>query len=294
MDTRSVTSSQESEFGATPSDAPDGRMKDLFGQEAVPAPVSRARGKDADLATLVTSGLTGSGSSASADLQLFLESRLRTRLATGGSTLFKMTWKERVTPLGRRYLEHAVSVPRKSAQDCTSWPRPQVHDDKLRGNTEADNHNFPHDLSNAANLASWPRPNAMEGGQTSRGGDRKDEKLMSGIARLAAWPRPMAGSPATETYNEAGNTDHKGGYHEGRKRTPEMDKAGRRLDVQAQLAASGPTPNGSTARTENIGQLNPRHSAWLMGLPLTWDVCALQIVKSSSRSSKKARTESAG
>jgi hypothetical protein len=30
-------------------------------------------------------------------------------------------------------------------------------------------------------LASWPTPNAMEGGQTSRGGDRKDEKLMGGL-----------------------------------------------------------------------------------------------------------------
>jgi hypothetical protein len=30
-------------------------------------------------------------------------------------------------------------------------------------------------------LASWPTPNAMEGGQTSRGVDRKDEKLMGGL-----------------------------------------------------------------------------------------------------------------
>jgi hypothetical protein len=29
--------------------------------------------------------------------------------------------------------------------------------------------------------AAWPTPNAMEGGQTSRGGDRKDEKLMGGL-----------------------------------------------------------------------------------------------------------------
>jgi hypothetical protein len=30
-------------------------------------------------------------------------------------------------------------------------------------------------------LAAWPTPNAMEGGQTSRGGKRKDEMLMGGL-----------------------------------------------------------------------------------------------------------------
>jgi hypothetical protein len=37
-------------------------------------------------------------------------------------------------------------------------------------------------------FTSWPTPNAMEGGQTSRGGNRKGEKLMGGIAKLATWP----------------------------------------------------------------------------------------------------------
>jgi len=34
-------------------------------------------------------------------------------------------------------------------------------------------------------LAAWPTPNAMEGGQKSRGGDRKGEKLMGGLVALA-------------------------------------------------------------------------------------------------------------
>lgn len=138
--------------------------------------------------TLVTSGLIGHDSSASADLQRFLESRLMTRLDTAGSTLFKLTWKGRTTPLGRRYLERAASVRRTSGSDCTSsvkgwqtpearnqdgyqvvngkkwprlgaeakmaaWPSPQAHDERKRGNTEADHHHFPHDLSNAVEIA---------------------------------------------------------------------------------------------------------------------------------------------
>ena len=76
--------------------------------------------------TLVTSGLIGHDSSASASLQRSLESRLMTRLDTAGSTLFKLTWKGRTTPLGRRYLERAASVRRTSGNGCTSWPTPKV------------------------------------------------------------------------------------------------------------------------------------------------------------------------
>ena len=359
---RNVISSPASGSGVTPCASLAGPMTDLFGQAVAPAPVSQRPDKGKALMTLVTSGLLGRDSSASASLQRCLENRLMTRLATGGSTLFKLTWRGKTTPLGRRYLEHAVSVPRRSAQDCTSWPRPQVHDDKLRGNTEAENHSFPHDLSNAANLASWPRPSANEYDQElneTREKRRLEMKAkhqngngfgmtLSVSARLAAWPRPMAGSPATETYNEAGNTDssrktvelvgwtrptvddanngtrasgqfksltrdatltswarprgedaecagaHRGvadGLHSQAqlatwvrpsardwKDTAGMETTGTnpdgstrervdQLPRQAQLAASGPTPNGSTARTGGIGQLNPRHSGWLMGLP---------------------------
>jgi hypothetical protein len=37
---------------------------------------------------------------------------------------------------------------------------------------------------------SWPTPNTMEGGQTSRGGKRKGELLMGG---LVGWPTPIVG-----------------------------------------------------------------------------------------------------
>jgi hypothetical protein len=37
------------------------------------------------------------------------------------------------------------------------------------------------EVANWADLAHWPTPNTMTGGQTSRGGDRKGEKLVSGL-----------------------------------------------------------------------------------------------------------------
>jgi hypothetical protein len=40
-------------------------------------------------------------------------------------------------------------------------------------------------------LAGWSSPNAMEGGQTSRSGDRKGELLMGGILRgFSEMPQP--------------------------------------------------------------------------------------------------------
>ena len=53
-----------------------------------PCPASRARAKGEGLTTLVTSGLSGIPSSASAALQSSLESRLMPRLDSAGSTLF--------------------------------------------------------------------------------------------------------------------------------------------------------------------------------------------------------------
>jgi hypothetical protein len=44
----------------------------------------------------------------------------------------------------------------------------------------------------ATHLSGWSTPNAMGGGQTSRGGDRKDEPLIGGEAQLAGWATPKA------------------------------------------------------------------------------------------------------
>lgn len=90
------------------------------------------------------------------------------------------------------------------AQHLSAWPTPQTHDVTTRGNTLADGHTKPHDLSNMAALAAWPTPNAMEGGQTSRSGERKDELLMGGMvqpspegpARLTISGKMLIGSAA--------------------------------------------------------------------------------------------------
>lgn len=142
--------------GATPCALPDGPRTDLFGRAVAPANPSAQPAAVAASPTNAISGLPGSTSSASADLTLSLVSRLKQRLTTDGSTLFSLTWREKVTPAGRLVYRLAASARRTLGKDC----------------------------------GSWPTPNAMEGGQTSRSGNRKGELLMGG---LVGWPTPIVG-----------------------------------------------------------------------------------------------------
>jgi hypothetical protein len=265
-------------------------MTDLFGREVVLAPPSRVQAKAKGLMTLATSGRLGLDGSKSASLQRSLESSLMTRLDTAGSTLFKLTWKARRTPLGRRYLERAVSGRRTSGSGFTSVPTPQVHDDKKRGNTMADNHYYPHDLSNTVELSAVPTPNAMEGGQTSRSGSRKGELLMGGIVQLA--------SVHTPNLDDCNNTTRASGQFGSLVRDVQLasvpDGSLRsRLDQlprQAQLADSGVTATGGTPATKSTGQLDPDYFRWLMGLPTEFSSCAdtaMQLLRKSRKLSSK-------
>ena len=115
----SAIGSLEEDSGVTRSGRPDGPTTGKCGREAAPAPALAQRAKGKGLQTLVTSGLNGHGSSASAALQQSLESRLLPRLDTAGSTLFQQTWRRKATPLRRRYWEHTASARRTSGSGFT-------------------------------------------------------------------------------------------------------------------------------------------------------------------------------
>jgi hypothetical protein len=214
----SAISSPALESGATRSDSPDGVILDLFGQVHVLAPVSAPQEKAKGLQTLATSGHIGYASSASVALQHSLENKLMERLDTAGSTLWGWTWRAKHTPLRRRYFQRQALVLPTKGIACTSVPTPQKHDERTRGNTEADNHYFPHDLSNVAELSAVPTPCTPNGGRsmdpdkmdaTGRTLDgRKHTASLEHAVKLGSVPTPMSGSPATETYNAAGNDDY--------------------------------------------------------------------------------------
>src|SRR5690606_27410609 len=88
-----ATSLQASESGATHCGSQDGQMTSLSGPEAALANLSARQAKELGLMMSGTCGLIGNGSSRSATLQSCLESRLRVKTQTRGSTLYKLTWK---------------------------------------------------------------------------------------------------------------------------------------------------------------------------------------------------------
>lgn len=149
---------------------------------------------------------------------------LKRRLGGAGSTLFESGWKEKVTPSGRRYWEHTALARRTSASACTSVPTPQASD--MTGGGQAKRAEGRSNLVDHAMLASVPSPKAQQDGRTleqyeqgrqrgyetrkgkTKGGPSSKQGDLAIAVQLATVPTPMAGSPATETYNAAGNSDY--------------------------------------------------------------------------------------
>ena len=90
----SAISSPDSAVGATLCALPDGQRTDLFGQAVARASLSVPLARKKAPLMIDTFGLSGSISSASVALELSLVSKLKQRLTTDGSTLFKLTWRE--------------------------------------------------------------------------------------------------------------------------------------------------------------------------------------------------------
>jgi hypothetical protein len=125
---RNATSSPAWASGALHYVGRDGRTLDLFGPALVPANLSARQAKAQGLLTSGTSGRTSTGSLSSAALQSSLESRLRARTQTLGSTLYALTWKPWVTPSGRSRSRLRGSALRTSETGFTGWPTPTTRD----------------------------------------------------------------------------------------------------------------------------------------------------------------------
>jgi hypothetical protein len=192
-DSHSVTSSPESVDGREHYSSQDGVQTDLFGLEALPASHSLQPGKEKEKTTSDISGRSSLISSASASLQQSLVSKLQQLSDTDGSTIYKLTLREKVTPAQRSYYQLAASALRTKEKDSSSWLTPTTSDtngvrkpDGKRGlglNTQAQ--------------SAWPTPAARDGKGVS-GSGRQEKKgnpsdTVPNAAATVPWPTPRAG-----------------------------------------------------------------------------------------------------
>lgn len=126
----SATSLQGLASGATHSGAQDGQTTAQFGQDRARASLSAVQAKEQGLLTSGICGPIGTTSSKSVALQQSLESRLQAKTGSVGSTLYKLTWKQRTTPLGRSISARRASALRTSGNVSGSWPTPTTRDHK--------------------------------------------------------------------------------------------------------------------------------------------------------------------
>ena len=246
-------------------------------------------------------GLYGTTSSRSAVLQSSLASRLKQRFASGGSTLFKMTWKDSATPSGRPVCLLRASAHRTSDNGCGSWPTPMAGTPAQNGNNAAGNNDS---SRKTVNLASWPTAAARDwkGATDEKWG--QNARPLNEVAALAHWPTTTTtdakssgalgyGGQKFMTLTDAAR--QAAGWAtplatDGGKADATLPVVMNRIAKRQQLSTAmearltGPTLSGSPAETAKRGQLNPAFSLWLMGYPPEWESCAPQAMPSSRKS----------
>lgn len=256
----SATSLPGSASGAMPCDVPDGPTIDRSGPDPAPASHSALLESRRALPTNATSGRPGSTSSASAALQTLLASKLQAR--STGSILYRLTWKERVTPSQRPICALRASPARMSDSGYTlqGWHTPIARDgDKLDATLPVIFRRMEQGreigLAMQARMTGWPTPRSTDGEKNTRtpeGAIREIQRkggpqdLTQG-ATLAVWPSSMEPSGPVR------------------------------------LCSDGTTLTGSSAAMASGGRLNPAHSRWLMRLPAEWDACAPTETRSTPK-----------
>ena len=203
-DSPASTCAPGSPDGNSPCSSPAGQTTSPCGPQVSRASRSAPPVVEPEQTTLDIFGPRAPASSASADLQRSLASRLKGLLDCDGSMEYSMTWKDADTPAGRRLCRLRASGRRisdtGSGGGVSGWTTPQAHDAKGMGSADRLNrHGTKHGCSNLqdqAHLAGWATPRSTdERGSHARGNpDRalKNKGRLEDQCYLAGWPTPAS------------------------------------------------------------------------------------------------------
>lgn len=255
---RNVTFSQALEAGLTHLGSLVGQTTNQSGLEVALASHSVKPEMAQDLTTRGTFGPLFAGSSPSADLQQFLESKLRATLVESGSMEYALTWKQWDMLSGVPICALRASALPTEDSACGGWRTP-THGDGVRGiHTKASKRQGDYALTNQALLTGWPTPLSRDHKSDLPPEKRKSGKPLSSVALLTK-------------------------KEESKVKTSTMQKKG-------MAHYCGMKASGIDAETENRGELrlNPGFSLWLMGYPDEWLYSGVQAMQSSRKSRKSS------
>lgn len=281
--THNAISSAGSGGGRTLSDWQDGQQIDLFGQEVAHANPFRWQGLEKAMRMKGTSGRSSPDLFVSANLQRFLESRLRQSLDVNGSPEYDLTWKRWDMSSGPPICALRASGRRTFGRDCGGWQTPTGPREHDSDNSESTY------LEKQAN--GWATP-AMT--------DHKGVRLPEQVSRALTTPK-QSGGPAG-----MGNGDGcRGGWATPRagkttdenpetwqKRKDRGDVATMPLTTQAQLTG-WQTPKSSDCKSPGKSRdIHLKHQAEAAGYPTPRTITGGG--ESAERKQELGRTTSGG
>jgi hypothetical protein len=166
LDSPNVISSPESEVGAMPCDSPAGPTINPSGPEAVPASPSAPPANRWVAMIRAIYGRRSAASSTGADLQRYLESRLRARLDVDGSLEYCLTWKSWDMPGRQPICALRASARRTSGSDYSGWPSPKAKEGREWSpnapKDSASGHGLGAIAQTAPQVSGWLTPSANE------------------------------------------------------------------------------------------------------------------------------------
>ena len=235
---------------------------------------------------------------ASERLQASLTERLKSQLDQVGSTIYSLSWKEKVTPAGRQYCQRQASVPRTNEIDFSLVPWATPHTSASTGaGTQGRAGGM--NIQTMAALAGWPTVTTIDNnqvqGEAAAANHPARGTTLGGASRLASWPTPTTRDhkDGAECLNVPINSLLGRQVWQASWATPTASMKVRSAEfiknrapaaneipiVPIRVTASGQMLTGSDAGMENSGQLRPGHSRWLMGFPIDWDAAAIRALE---------------